>query len=40
LLPYAEYAYNSKKYLAHGQSPIRVAFRTNPKEFNRVPDKH
>jgi transposase InsO family protein len=40
LLPYAEYAYNSKTHSAHEQSLIRVAFGTNPKGFNRVPDKH
>ncbi|RYN56960.1 hypothetical protein AA0117_g13232 [Alternaria alternata] len=40
LLPYAEYAYNSKKHSAHGQSPIRVAFGTNPKGFDGVPDEH
>jgi hypothetical protein len=40
LLLYAEYAYNLKKHSAHGQSPIRVAFGTNPKGFNGVPDEH
>lgn len=40
LLPYAEYAYNSKEHSAHGQSPIRVAFGTNPKGFDGVPNKH
>jgi hypothetical protein len=40
LLPYAEYAYNSKEHSAHGQSPIRVAFGTNPKGFDGVPDEH
>lgn len=40
LLPYAEYAYNSKAHAAHGQSPIRVAFGLNPKGFDSVPDEH
>ena len=40
LLPYAEYAYNSKEHSAHGHTPIRVAFGTNPKGFDGVPDEH
>jgi hypothetical protein len=40
LLPYAEYAYNLKEHSAHGQSPIRVAFGTNPKGFDGVPNEY
>jgi hypothetical protein len=40
LLPYAEYAYNLKEHLAYRQLPITVAFRTNPKGFNGVPNEH
>jgi hypothetical protein len=40
LLPYAEYAYNSKTHLAYEQSLIRVAFGTNPKGFDGVLDEY
>ena len=40
LLPYAEYAYNLKPYLAYSESPIKVAYSINPKGFNRVPDEY
>jgi hypothetical protein len=40
LLPYAEYAYNSKAYLAHGESPIKVAYGLDPKGFDGVLDEH
>jgi hypothetical protein len=40
LLPYAEYAYNSKSYSSHGESPIKAAFGIAPKGFDGVPDEH
>ena len=40
LLPYAEYAYNSKSHSAHGESPITVAFGIAPKGFDGIPDEH
>jgi hypothetical protein len=40
LLPYAEYAYNSKNHSAHMESPIKVAFGLDPKGFDGVPDEH
>jgi transposase InsO family protein len=40
LLPYAEYAYNSKSHLSHGESPIKAAFGIALKGFDRVLDEH
>jgi transposase InsO family protein len=40
LLPYAEYAYNSKQHSGHGLSPILMAFGTQTKGFDGVPDDH
>ena len=40
LLPYAEYAYNSKVHSAHERSPIHVAFGTQTRGFDGVPDEH
>lgn len=40
LLPFAEYAYNSKQHSGHGYCPIKVAFGTDPKGFDGVPDEH
>jgi hypothetical protein len=40
LLPYAEYAYNSKSYLSHSESPIKAAFGIALKGFDRVLDEH
>ena len=40
LLPYAEYAYNSKKHSATGYTPIELAFGTPPTAFDGVPDEH
>lgn len=40
LLPLAEYAYNSKKHAAHGQTPIRVAYGIDSQGFDGVPDDY
>jgi hypothetical protein len=40
LLPFAEYAYNSKQHSGHMLSPIRMAFGIDPKGFDGVPDEH
>jgi transposase InsO family protein len=40
LLPFAEYAYNSKSHSGHGHSPIKMAFGVDPKGFDGVPDEH
>lgn len=40
LLPYAEYAYSSKKHAATGYSPIELSFGTRPTAFDGVPDEH
>jgi hypothetical protein len=40
LLPYAEYAYNSKTHASHGQCPIQVAYGMKPKGFDGVDDEH
>ena len=40
LLPFAEYAYNSKPHSGHGESPIRMAFGIDPKGFDGIPDEH
>jgi hypothetical protein len=40
LLPFAEYAYNSKQHLGHGHSSIKMAFGVDPKGFDGIPDEH
>lgn len=40
LLPYAEYAYNSKVHATTKASPIQLAFGVEPQSFDGIPDDH
>ena len=40
LLPYAEYAYNSKQHSSHKYTPIQIAYGIRPSGFDGVHDDH